>query len=136
MIDQPDEYRRMFAELVAGDAPLAFNCSAGKDRTGIAAALVLTVLGVDRETVIADYLLSNEYYRPITKALIATPQQASAMPVMAPDAASALRGVERRYLENAFAAIAARPGGMPAYLHQEMGLTDRDIASLRARYLH
>jgi len=54
-----DQYRRVFAELLAGHAPLAFNCAAGKDRTGVAAALLLTALGVPRETVIADYLLTN-----------------------------------------------------------------------------
>jgi protein-tyrosine phosphatase len=58
------QYRRMFAELLAGHAPLAFNCSAGKDRTGIGAALLLTALGVPRETVIADYLLSNQTLNP------------------------------------------------------------------------
>jgi protein-tyrosine phosphatase len=56
-----NQYRRMFAELLAGHAPLAFNCSAGKDRTGIAAALLLTALGVPRQTVIDDYLLTNRY---------------------------------------------------------------------------
>ncbi|WP_374137608.1 tyrosine-protein phosphatase [Sphingomonas sp.] len=38
------QYRRMFGELLAGRVPLAFNCTAGKDRTGVAAALVLTAL--------------------------------------------------------------------------------------------
>lgn len=53
------QYRRMFSELLAGHAPLAFNCTAGKDRTGLAAALLLTALGVPRATVIEDYLLTN-----------------------------------------------------------------------------
>jgi protein-tyrosine phosphatase len=48
-------YTAMFDELANGDIPLAFNCSAGKDRTGVAAALVLSALGVPRETVVADY---------------------------------------------------------------------------------
>ncbi|KTT95243.1 protein tyrosine phosphatase, partial [Sphingomonas yabuuchiae] len=55
------QYRRMFAELLAGDVPLAFHCTAGKDRTGVAAALLLTALGVPRATIIDDYLLSNEH---------------------------------------------------------------------------
>ncbi|MBL7373677.1 tyrosine-protein phosphatase, partial [Escherichia coli] len=42
------QYRRMFGELLAGRAPLAFNCTAGKDRTGVAAALILTALDVPR----------------------------------------------------------------------------------------
>ena len=58
------QYRRMFKQLLADNVPLAFNCSAGKDRTGVAAALILTALGVSRETVIQDYLLSNCYFDP------------------------------------------------------------------------
>lgn len=58
------QYRRMFAALLAGRAPLAFNCIAGQDRTGVAAALLLTALGVPRETVIQDYLLTNRYFDP------------------------------------------------------------------------
>ena len=58
------QYRRMFGELLAGRVPLAFNCTAGKDRTGVAAALILTALDVPRETVIADYLLTNKYFDP------------------------------------------------------------------------
>ncbi|MFX8016077.1 tyrosine-protein phosphatase, partial [Acinetobacter baumannii] len=58
------QYRRMFGELLAGRVPLAFNCSAGKDRTGIAAALVLTALDVPHKTVVEDYLLTNRYFDP------------------------------------------------------------------------
>jgi len=54
-----DRYRDLFLVLGSGEAPLAFHCSAGKDRAGIAAALLLTALGVPRETVIDDYALSD-----------------------------------------------------------------------------
>ena len=57
--EHADSYRTMFKALTAGEIPLAFNCSAGKDRTGVAAALLLTLLGVPRDTVIADYALSE-----------------------------------------------------------------------------
>ena len=59
------QYARMFAELLAGDVPLAFHCTAGKDRTGVAAALLLTALGVPRTTVVEDYLLSNQHMAPM-----------------------------------------------------------------------
>jgi protein-tyrosine phosphatase len=58
------QHAAMVGDLVDRRAPLAFNCSAGKDRTGLAAALLLTVLGVPYETAMSDYLLSNETYRP------------------------------------------------------------------------
>ncbi|ULQ60453.1 tyrosine-protein phosphatase [Brucepastera parasyntrophica] len=57
-----EQYRTFFRLLQSGeDAPLMFHCSAGKDRTGMAAALILFSLDVDEDTVIQDYLLSNIY---------------------------------------------------------------------------
>ena len=54
-------YKRMFEDIVAGNVPILFHCSAGKDRTGIAAILILLALGVDEETTMYDYMLTNEY---------------------------------------------------------------------------
>lgn len=57
-----DQYRKFFALLQnPGDAPLMFHCSAGKDRTGMGAALFLSSLGVDEQTIMNDYLSSNTY---------------------------------------------------------------------------
>jgi protein-tyrosine phosphatase len=53
------QYTALFDRLAAGDVPLIFNCSAGKDRTGLAAALLLLSLGVSKDEVIADYVLTN-----------------------------------------------------------------------------
>jgi hypothetical protein len=55
-------YRALFGYLKAGAVPLVFNCAAGKDRAGTAAALLLTALGVPREIVVEDYLLTNTAY--------------------------------------------------------------------------
>ena len=54
-------YKRMFEDIVAGNVPILFHCSAGKDRTGIVAILILLALGVDEETAMYDYMLTNEY---------------------------------------------------------------------------
>ena len=48
----------------AREAPILFHCSAGKDRTGLAAAVLLGVLGVPEETILADYRLTSQYYAP------------------------------------------------------------------------
>jgi protein-tyrosine phosphatase len=63
MIDEgAAAFGRLLTHLTDDDGlPAVFHCAAGKDRTGIAAALLLTVLGVDRETVLDDYELSNVY---------------------------------------------------------------------------
>jgi protein-tyrosine phosphatase len=119
-----DQYRRMFARLLSGDVPLAFNCSAGKDRTGVAAALLLTALGVSHETVVQDYLLSNEYYH-----------STSIMRGLPPDVAEVLTGVDRRYLEAAFAAIERQYGSLDNYFKDQLGLSQQDITQLRDKYL-
>lgn len=129
-----DQYKRMFGELLAGHAPLAFNCSAGKDRTGVAAALLLSALGVPRETVFEDFLLSNRYYKPAT-----TPKPGSTEAMLAkmlpPDVIPVLTGVDRSFLEAALDSIDSRSGGLAGYFHKELGLTDADLEQLRTLYL-
>lgn len=127
-------YRRMFAELAAGHAPLAFNCSAGKDRTGVAAALLLTVLGVPYETVAEDYLLSNRTFDP-ARAVSTDPRAAAFYRQLSPDALKALMGVDRSFLDAAFTAIRAQPGGMEGYYRTRLGLDPATIARLRGLYL-
>lgn len=124
-----DQYRRMFAQLLAGQAPLAFHCTAGKDRTGVGAALLLSALGVPRATVIDDYLLSNRY----TTMPTGTPTGFWAK--LSPAAAGAFAGVDRRYIDAVFADIDRRPGGMARYLKEAMGLDRAAIARLRHLYL-
>lgn len=128
-----DPYRRMFGELLAGRAPLAFNCSAGKDRTGVAAALILDVLGVPRETVMEDYLLSNRYFRYLPEKQ--TPEEAAFWDSLPPEVLDAVVKADPAYLEAAFAAIEARPGGMARYRSEDLGLSEPDVARLRALYL-
>ncbi|WP_343528070.1 tyrosine-protein phosphatase [Sphingomonas sp.] len=123
------QYARMFAELLAGHAPLAFHCTAGKDRTGVAAALLLSALGVPRATIIADYLLSNQHMAPPP----AHPTGFWAK--LSPEAARGFAGVDRRYIDAVFAVIDRHPGGMAGYLKDEMGLGPKEIARLRGLYL-
>ncbi|MEH3158345.1 MAG: tyrosine-protein phosphatase [Sphingomonas taxi] len=123
------QYRRMFAELLAGHAPLAFHCTAGKDRTGIAAALLLSALGVPRATIVDDYLLSNRYKAD----LAASPTSIWAK--VSPQAMQAFAGVDRSYIDAVSARIDRHPGGMAGYLKDEMGLDAAAIARLRHLYL-
>ena len=128
------QYRRMFAELLAGHAPLAFNCSAGKDRTGVAAALLLTALGVPRQTVIEDYLLTNTTLE--SAALIKGSGTGPAKPMpFPPQVLAAILTADRSYIEAALGALDAHPGGVDGYLRDEMHLSHSDIRQLRRLYL-
>ncbi|MFJ4677040.1 MULTISPECIES: tyrosine-protein phosphatase [Kitasatospora] len=102
----------------ADGAPVLFHCTAGKDRTGWTAALLLTALGVDRETVLADYLLTNDR----SAALIARVD-----PLMQP-----LARAEAVYLEAAFEELALGWSGFEHFWQDGLGLTERHLAALRA----
>lgn len=127
------QYRRMFGELLAGRAPLAFNCSAGKDRTGVAAALVLTALGVPRATVLQDYALSNRYFDPskVVRGADTSGIDWSKVPV---DVIKIYMGADPRYLDAVFAVMDAHKGGVDGYLRDELGLTAAKRRILVARY--
>lgn len=127
------QYRRMFGELLAGRVPLAFNCTAGKDRTGIAAALVLTALGVPRATVIEDYALSNRYFDP-TKVVRSKDASATDWSKVPTDVIKAYMAADPSYIEAVFAVMDAHKGGVDGYLRDELGLTAANRRILVTRY--
>lgn len=127
------QYRRMFAQLLAGHAPLAFNCTAGKDRTGVAAALLLTALGVPRQTIIEDYLLSNRYFDP-AKVVRSDDQASQAWKQLPPEVLRAYMAADPSYITAVLDVIDAHPGGAKGYLKTQLGLGPSELATLRRRY--
>jgi protein-tyrosine phosphatase len=128
-----DHYRDMFTELLRGEAPLAFNCSAGKDRTGVAAALILSALGVPREQIIEDYLLSNQHYKPDTRSAGGDDATSRFLRALDPQVLKILMGVEAGFLEAAFKAMEEKHGSVEGYLEQRLGVDAagrRHLASL------
>lgn len=129
-----DHYRTLFAELLAGRAPLAFNCSAGKDRTGVAAALLLSALGVAREQVVADYLLSNRYYRPAQPTPGANDSTSRLLASLQPAVVQVLMGVDASYIEAALDAATRKHGSLEAYFANELGVDAAGLRQLRDLY--
>lgn len=137
-------YTDMFARLVADQGPLAFNCSAGKDRTGMAAALILSVLGASRQTVIADYALSQAYV-PTSLYLEQAARgeafggfslaQSRALAKLPIEALEVILGSDPEIMRRTLAMIDARYGGPIAAAKARLGLTDNKIALLRRIYL-
>jgi protein-tyrosine phosphatase len=95
----------------------------------------LSALGVPRETAVADYLLSNTYYRPKPPAPGAKMDATSAALARLPaDVLQVLMSVDPLFIESALDAIEAK-GGMDRYLREEMGLSDTDRTRLKTLYL-
>jgi protein-tyrosine phosphatase len=123
--DQHERFAEWFGHLLEDDSPLVFHCTAGKDRTGMAAALLLLALGVPVQTVEQDYLLTNEVYRrPL-------PFQQDE----SDDALSVLWSVRRSFLQAALGVIDADHGGVESYLEHRMKLTRVARDRLTSLYL-
>ncbi len=115
-----------------GGTPTLIHCAAGKDRTGILAALILLALGVKREQVFEDYLMTNiavdiDALLPNIAERIAeqTGEQ------VAPEALRPMMGVEADYLENALSVI----GPLDTYFESALGVGKEDISNLRRTLL-
>ena len=115
--------------------PFVQHCTSGKDRVGAGSATILMALGVPRETIIEDYLLSNENQisanklsnGAVTGGMEITPEMLKMFAV--------LTKVHKEYLEAFFATIDAKFGGTEGYLKQGLGLTDADLVRVKELYL-
>ncbi|MDL4821778.1 tyrosine-protein phosphatase [Actinomadura opuntiae] len=103
-------YRDLLTSIAANPGATVFHCTAGKDRTGWGAAVLLPLLGVPKATVYQDYLASNTYL-------------------------GRSDAVESSWLDEAFHEVDQVYGGFDNYVHQGLGLSDATIAALRARLL-
>jgi protein-tyrosine phosphatase len=128
--------RREFGNffLGIGDAdnlPAVFHCTTGKDRTGWAAAALLTLLGVPRETVNADYLRSNDYiltaYAPVIDGFVAAGGDAEII--------KAILGVKQEYLDAAFDEMETQYGTIENYFSEGLGIDAEQQAALRELYV-
>jgi protein-tyrosine phosphatase len=133
------EFHEVFARFVReladpANLPTLFHCTAGKDRTGFAAALVLLALDVPRETAMQDYLLTNDYTSEKTRRTVRMIRVVSLFRAD-PDDVLPLFEARESYLGEAFAAIDETPGGTPAYLRDTLGIDDALRQRLRANLL-
>jgi protein tyrosine/serine phosphatase len=129
-----DLFSRYFRALADNDGPVLIHCAAGKDRTGLLAALTHSLLGVSRDDLIHDYLLTNAAVdlegraEGIARKLTGTTGRAASH-----GAVVAFLGVEADYLDGAFAEIAARHGSIGGYLEQVLGVDAALAERIRAR---
>ncbi len=122
--DWHHRYAAMFDLLLhETPAPVLFHCTAGKDRTGVAAMLILSALGVSEEVIHEDYLATNRLWRRDAEVAAGLPQHV----------ADTLLTVQPAFLEAAMQAIQQSHGSVDAYLRERIGMDDTRRAALRAR---
>ena len=131
-----DEYAAMFHRIAAGELPILVHCTAGKDRTGVAMAVLLRSLKVSRSDVVADYELTERLVPApdMAKQPAAPAGGAAAQTVLAqlPEASRVVLWQSRpEYLEAALDSIDREYGSVDRYLIRGLGLTPDVIASVR-----
>ena len=130
-------YAQFFRALLAlpEDRAILFHCSQGKDRTGCGAMLILFALGADEETVMADFLLTNEY----NASLIAEERAYLIENGIGEDELDTfmktMDQVYPEFMENAIRWMNETYGSPLGYITQELGVTEADIQALRDRFL-
>ncbi len=140
------QYRAIFARLLAEEGAVMYHCSAGQDRTGMASALVLSALGVDRETILKDYHLSTPSRRPKWEMPALDPAEHPGNLIVQyyADAAKKPGGAQAEplysksgvsHLLQFFAYVDKEYGSVEGYLAKELGVGPAEIEKLRAAYL-
>ncbi len=132
--EQAPSFSEMFKRLAAGRVPLVFNCSAGKDRTGLAAALILRVLGASPEVIEADYMLTNDAIDGLSSFLIGDPKYANLIADRIEHAQPLLRA-EPEYLATSFDVIEAQHGTVECYLQDRLGVSPADRVAIQGHLL-
>lgn len=129
-----DVLRRFFAALAGARGGVLIHCTAGKDRTGIAVALLLALLGVAREHILADYMASSLALADLCdneSGRIVKARYGEALPR---ELLEIFLGVEPAFLESALDSIEFRYGSIDCYLRDILGVTDAQRERIRERF--
>lgn len=128
------KYKPMFDELfnLEPDQALMFHCTAGKDRTGVGAALILYSLGVNETSIYQDYEATNEFRKDSNEQMIAMFKQQG----LSEQAARNMMAAKPAYLKAAFDAIEKQYGSVDNFLEKEIGLTSGRKSLLRSKFLY
>lgn len=129
-----ERYKPLFDSLLSfkGKKSLVFHCTAGKDRTGIAAALILYALGVNEQTILEDYEATNYYRKAENEKTIIQMQKFYGMDNKT---ASSLMAADKSYLQSTFDVIRSQYVSLDLYLEKVMGLSNKKIRLLRSYYI-
>jgi protein-tyrosine phosphatase len=123
-----DPLARIVTTLARTDAPAVFHCAAGKDRTGVVSALLLSLLGVRDEIIVVDYAATRETLEAIVERVMASEGYRGIFDELPPDTLHA----DPETMEGLLVRVRERFGSMAEYAG-EIGIADEDVARLRAR---
>ena len=123
--DNTPSLKKLIHQIVDSNDAVLYHCSAGKDRTGVVTALLLSILKVDRETITQEYMLSNYYRRAKLEKIIRKVKVAKLVKTRIElQAIQNFMSVDERYLNAAFAEIDTKYGGIDQFIQNQLGIDD------------
>lgn len=129
-------FSRFFRILLAADPDRAvlWHCTSGKDRTGLAAMLLLAAFGVEESVIMDDYMLTNEYNAGRIEGTKKYLGARGCNVTLQEKAALVFDAVERRFMENAISFLNGKYGSVAGYIRTELNISDEEIAFLKDKY--
>lgn len=123
--ENPETIKTIINEILESKEPILYHCTAGKDRTGIITALILTILKFDKETIYNEYLLSNNFRKGLVERRMNLANNLHFLyPKMDLQVLEKLSWVEKSYLNAAFDEINKKYGSTDAYIQQVLGVSE------------
>lgn len=129
--------RDIIKGITDSDEPVLYHCSAGKDRTGIVSALILSILNVDREMIVNEYLLSNYYRNARTEKTLGKAKMGKIIKrKMDLQAVEVLTTVEEGFINATFDTIDKKYGGMDSFIQNQLGIDHKTRAQLIEKFTY
>ncbi len=123
--ENPEVIKKIITEILESNQPILYHCTAGKDRTGITTALILTILKFDRQTIYNEYLLSNNYRKKLVEKRLNLANNLHFLyPKMDIKVLEKLSWVETDYLDASFNEINKKYGSIDIYIQQVLGISE------------
>jgi len=126
--------REIIHRITDSDEPVLYHCSAGKDRTGIVSALILSILNVDRQTIVDEYLLSNYYRKAKTEEMLGKARLARIIkPKMDLKAIEVFMSVDESFINATFNAIDKEYGGIEKFIENQLSIDKKQRKQIIAK---
>lgn len=144
VLDNKETYKAFLntAFNLEANESMLFHCSAGKDRTGFGAALILMCLDFDRKTIMNDYMVTRQYFRAKDQLVSLmnrwagnTKDKQQQVKKLNLEALTPLMDIEPSYLQAAFDAIDGEFGDSDTYLREFYGISTKDKQEFQQRFL-
>jgi Protein tyrosine/serine phosphatase len=130
------QYAKFIRELLdADDGATLWHCSAGKDRVGIGTAFLLSVLGAERDIIVEDFMMTNEFRKDETDWALEMMEKNGTASEKVRNMTYAMRRVEECYINAVFDIIDEDFGGMGEFIRNELHVSDVDRDTLKSMYL-